>query len=617
VSLKKPTDLFEEKRTLVEDYSLIRSSQLKDIEIPYSSESFDRFKVKFSNKPLEKVDEICEAISSLRDELGTKLNQEDLEHAMYAYLAVLDENFKTIETYVKNFNRKDLSDLKHSVAQLTALVNDVVEEQFPKYTKQVKKSEVLVSEKVSHFREDVYSVRDEVENKLKEIADVIDTNLEYFNGQVQETIKKVESNVNLVNENIKTANNLSKSLTERISKDNKRISKLESFIDESIDETKKEVDKKISEIKSEILVNEHHIKEVDSSLIEIDKKIDEVKSEIIATENHIKEVDSSLMERIDNVDFELKERIENVDQYLQENHKDLLRLRVEVFSEIKSLPIGNLQENLIRLEEKIEFIRETYSKINIEEVVNEVISEGLLNEPSQTKNKDPLTPLNQKFVTLDQLQEHYRLFLNRVQEQLSTLGGGGETRLKYLDDIVGIATNASAYDGQYLRYDHTLGKFVFSTPAADYSVDNWVDGPEGVYTQSRVGVGITTPQVQLDVVGTTQIIGQVNITGNMNVSGIVTATDFDSLSDVNLKTNVVVIENPLDKVVQLRGVNFDWKADNRPSMGVIAQEVEEILPQLVHGHETKTVNYNGLIGLLIECVKKQQEEINELKKRLP
>ena len=567
MSLKKPTDLFEEKRTLVEDYSLIRSSQLKDIEIPYSSESFDRFKVKFSNKPLEKVDEICEAISSLRDEVGTKLNQEDLEHAMYAYLAVLDENFKTIETYVKNFNRKDLSDLKHSVAQLTALVNDVVEEQFPKYTKQVKKSEVLVSEKVSHFKQDVYSVRDEVENKLREIADVIDTNLEYFNEQVQGSIKKVESNVNLVNQNIKTTNNLSKTLTEKIAKGNKKISKLEIFIDESI-----------SEIKSEIVINDERIKKVDTSL---------------------------------------SERIENVDQYLQENCKNLLDLRSEVFDEISNLQIGNLQENIKRLEDKINFIRETYSKIKPEEVAKEIISEATLSEPPNTKNSDPLTPLDQNFVTVEKLQEHYRLFLSRVQEQISTLGGGGETQLKYLDDIVGIATNASAYDGQYLRYDHTLGKFVFSTPAADYSVDNWVDGPEGVYTQSRVGVGITTPQFQLDVVGTTQIIGQVNVTGNINVSGIVTATDFDSLSDANLKTNVVVIDNPLDKVTQLRGVNFDWKENNRASMGVIAQEVEEILPQLVHGHETKTVNYNGLIGLLIECVKKQQEEIEELKKRLP
>jgi hypothetical protein len=68
--------------------------------------------------------------------------------------------------------------------------------------------------------------------------------------------------------------------------------------------------------------------------------------------------------------------------------------------------------------------------------------------------------------------------------------------------------------------------------------------------------------------------------------------------------------------MQIRGVTFDWKETQRSSAGVIAQEIEKVLPELVHGDETKTVNYNGLIGLLIECVKKQQEEIDELKKRL-
>ena len=68
--------------------------------------------------------------------------------------------------------------------------------------------------------------------------------------------------------------------------------------------------------------------------------------------------------------------------------------------------------------------------------------------------------------------------------------------------------------------------------------------------------------------------------------------------------------------MQIRWVTFDWKENQRASAGVIAQEIEKILPELVNGEETKTVNYNGLIGLLIECVKKQQEEIDELKKRL-
>ena len=108
----------------------------------------------------------------------------------------------------------------------------------------------------------------------------------------------------------------------------------------------------------------------------------------------------------------------------------------------------------------------------------------------------------------------------------------------------------------------------------------------------------------------------VTITGGINVSGVATATDFNSASDENLKTNIRTIEDPLAKVIQIRGVNFDWKETQRPSLGVIAQEVEKVLPELVTDNGTKTVNYNGLIGLLIETVKEQQKQIDTLSERL-
>ena len=59
---------------------------------------------------------------------------------------------------------------------------------------------------------------------------------------------------------------------------------------------------------------------------------------------------------------------------------------------------------------------------------------GLLAEPSDVKQQnDPLTPINQNFATLEDLDKHYKLFLSRIQQQLSTLGGGGETNLAYMD----------------------------------------------------------------------------------------------------------------------------------------------------------------------------------------
>jgi len=91
---------------------------------------------------------------------------------------------------------------------------------------------------------------------------------------------------------------------------------------------------------------------------------------------------------------------------------------------------------------------------------------GLLAEPSDVKQQnDPLTPLDQKFATLDDLQKHYNLFLNRIQQQISTLGGGGETQLRYLDDIVGVATNSGAYNGKYLQWNSTTNTAEFTDPS--------------------------------------------------------------------------------------------------------------------------------------------------------
>ena len=104
---------------------------------------------------------------------------------------------------------------------------------------------------------------------------------------------------------------------------------------------------------------------------------------------------------------------------------------------------------------------------------------------------------------------------------------------------------------------------------------------------------------------------------DMVLSGIGTAEQFDALSDINYKKNVKTVDNALDKIVSLRGVSYDWKQSDRSSYGVIAQELEEILPELVHGgfgDDPKTVNYNGIIGVMIESIKELRQEVETLKK---
>ncbi len=98
--------------------------------------------------------------------------------------------------------------------------------------------------------------------------------------------------------------------------------------------------------------------------------------------------------------------------------------------------------------------------------------------------------------------------------------------------------------------------------------------------------------------------------------GVVTCTDINSTSDVNLKENITTVNSALSIVNDLRGVKFEWKKDHKVSYGVIAQELEQVLPDLVTNTDPKTVNYNGLIGVLIQAVKELSAEVEDLKNKL-
>jgi len=101
----------------------------------------------------------------------------------------------------------------------------------------------------------------------------------------------------------------------------------------------------------------------------------------------------------------------------------------------------------------------------------------------------------------------------------------------------------------------------------------------------------------------------------VKITGVCTATDFDSTSDARLKTNVQVVDGALSKVNELRGVSFNWIETGQPSYGVIAQELETVLPELVHGGDPKKVNYNGIIGVLIESIKELSARVDELENK--
>jgi|TARA_B110000495_G_C23023291_1_gene607473 hypothetical protein len=115
----------------------------------------------------------------------------------------------------------------------------------------------------------------------------------------------------------------------------------------------------------------------------------------------------------------------------------------------------------------------------------------------------------------------------------------------------------------------------------------------------------------------TEFLMSGSYTGSFTATGDVTA-----YSDARLKTNVTTIENALSKVQSMRGVMFDkvdsLSGETRQSTGVIAQETEKVLPEVVHNNDTgyKSVAYGNIVGVLIEAIKEQQEQINDLKSQI-
>lgn len=109
----------------------------------------------------------------------------------------------------------------------------------------------------------------------------------------------------------------------------------------------------------------------------------------------------------------------------------------------------------------------------------------------------------------------------------------------------------------------------------------------------------------------------VDVTGQLDVAGEIVATgDVTAYSDRALKRNIQTIENGLDKVMNMRGVTYE--KDGKTGLGVIAQEVEEVLPEVVKQdqHGMRSVAYGNIVGVLVEAIKEQQKQIDELKSKL-
>jgi hypothetical protein len=172
-----------------------------------------------------------------------------------------------------------------------------------------------------------------------------------------------------------------------------------------------------------------------------------------------------------------------------------------------------------------------------------------------------------------------------------------------------------------------LGSVTNESKATMFSSPTFTGTVAGV-TATHVGLGSVTNESKATMFSSPTFTGTVSVTGDIVATGNITAY---STSDIRLKENIQLIPNALGKLEQIRGVTFDWTAEEiarrggedsyfvrKHDVGVIAQEIEMVLPEIVGTRDNgmKAVQYEKLTALLIESVKEISAKVKSLEQEL-
>jgi hypothetical protein len=521
----------------------------------------------------EEVENISNQVSLVTEELPRyknliKSNEVYLDKKLIQYQENINENLtdfsnfidnkfdiieQSIENSIEGINESALNEITTNVKNIEKLVNTEI----PRHKKQVTEKVIEIDEKFSSYQKNIENYQEQIQLKIQEVQQSFETLIENEVPKYQsllvsakiENDKKIESIVNKLTHKIKALAENTLKLNEELEEKSNvldqsfetKISALESYIlnaKKEAEETTQTYRKLYQVIEAKGLSDrsqfdtyEKAISHISSQFSSVYEKIEETKKEIEKKELYQEEL-NNIQESFNHKFIQIETLIESKNQRLKEANEVLVDNIVSLKEEVSKISVDELHQNYHQISRKVNHIEEVFNKFNEKTLLNE----GLLNEPPQIKTKDPLTPLDQKFVTLDQLQEHYRTFINRIQQQLSTLGGGGETRLEFLDDV---DRDSAKTDGYVLAYQASTGKFI-GTEISVGSASQWVSTTVGIHTFSNVGIGTTNPTEALFVVGNAVFTGNISVAGTLTYDDV---TNVDSIGVITARQDVIIQRN--------------------------------------------------------------------------
>ena len=500
----------------------------------------------------ESTNELDRKISNTKVELELEIDDK---------IDNLSKNVDSVSESLEKINRDD-----DRVDNLNSNISSI-EESIDGLQRKVSSTKVELELKNDDLSKDIDSISERVDTKVEQI----DTKIENITQIVEDKSKNDSEEINIVKEdNAKFKRSVSDNLVEYKIKTDDNLKEITNSIDLFIEELKKETDRIDNRVDQIVEDNKNSFKKYDTKLKDESTKFDDkIKNVVEKNNNSIEEYASKLRNEITDVKVDVvinEKTIKKIDNFLNENHKELNILKDEVFTEIGNLPIDYIQNNISKLESKIDHIRETYSKINTEEIVREVIKENLVSEPLDGKNDDPIS--DDSFVTLQQLQEHYRLFINRIQQQLSTLGGGGAVKIKDMDDV----DSSALVNGKFLQYNSTSKKWQGADAGVDLSQTQIFTG--GIAEKFQTGTTLAADNT-LALSDGNVIRRTSNESGNQTVNFTGVHSTLSSGQVVSFTVIITPNGSGVINAVQIDGqtITIKWSGGSVPSAGSSGKDV--------------------------------------------
>ncbi len=193
---------------------------------------------------------------------------------------------------------------------------------------------------------------------------------------------------------------------------------------------------------------------------------------------------------------------------------------------------------------------------------------------------------------------------------------------------VDFGINSSGYtnnNSNILNQPYTA--YLYSTTPQDFYVGNGYSGKDMIFFTNYGPTNSNNTADGFEILrlkgGTTQQVTIGNIAANgtnrLTVNGSISATAFNVSSDRRLKTNINGLQYGLKEILALQPVSYNWKVtpSTDKQLGLIAQDAKKVIPEIVSGNEdtgTLSINYSELVPVLINAIKEQQQQIDNLKK---